>query len=550
MIKEAYAAESYGPLSSGTHRSTDGYKQACALQPDSALSYNNLGVVSIGVASPRETALYYARALQLAPDLAVAHYGFAIALTALGLVPANRHHYLTAIALSPNLGVAYNNLALELNADQELPLTPALLKHAIRSDPGNPDYWVNLGAALEMLDQSSDALKVLTEGIARFPCKASFYNNLGVSLSALAENMGPARTAHQRAITLDPAYISAYRNLLNLDKPADGQKILDTLLGHAEQENALSAGEQVELHFALGTLYDQRKEHRQAFHHWSRGNGLLRERSCYDEAATLGYFERMKALFSPSFLQSYSLAGDTSSLPVFIVGMPRSGSTLVEQILSAHPAIHGAGELRHVSSLLAKYDLSAPHLEPRQVTAAALDGFADEYLTVLRAKAPEACCVVDKMLNNFQFLGLLHLAFPNARFIHVLRSPIDSCMSNYSRRLGHNHPYVHDLGQLGRYYKAYRGLMEHWRGILPMKNLIEIRYEDVVEDLEGQARHLIEFLGLPWDARCLEFYNNQRSVQTASQFQVRKPLYRDGVGRWKPYIPYLGPLIESVGTIT
>jgi hypothetical protein len=231
--------------------------------------------------------------------------------------------------------------------------------------------------------------------------------------------------------------------------------------------------------------------------------------------------------------------------------MPRSGTTLVEQILASHPQVHGAGELTALETIL--IDQLGARLSPidrarrlADLSAGDLAAMGGAYISRIRALAPGALRVTDKMPANFRFAGLIRLMLPNARIIHCRRDPVDTCLSCYARKFSRGQPYAYDLRELGLYYRAYDALMAHWRRLLPMDRLIEVRYEQVVGDLEGEARRMIAFLDLAWDDACLTFHRTRRPVRTASVNQVRQPLYRTSVARWRPYEKHLGPLLDAL----
>jgi hypothetical protein len=246
-------------------------------------------------------------------------------------------------------------------------------------------------------------------------------------------------------------------------------------------------------------------------------------------------------------------AGHASALPVFIVGMPRSGTTLIEQILASHPQVFGAGELPDLGDAAARLSepgdangafpeivASLPDEVLRQVGA--------RYADAAGARAPMAERVTDKMPLNFYFVGLIHLALPNARIIHASRDPLDTCLSCFATLFTGDHRVAYELSELGRYYKAYEGLMEHWRRVLPDGVMLEVRYEDVVADVGREARRIVAHCGLSWDDTCLRFHGSPRPVRTASAAQVRRPIYDSSVGRWRAYDKLLLPLIEALGT--
>jgi hypothetical protein len=251
--------------------------------------------------------------------------------------------------------------------------------------------------------------------------------------------------------------------------------------------------------------------------------------------------------------------GDASQIPIFVLGMPRSGTTLIEQIIASHPMVHGGGELqalneivlggREVTDNVIPFPESVPALDP-----SAVQQIGARYVDVLRRLAVKAGRnaerVTDKMPSNYYFVGLIHLALPNAKIVHAVRDPVDTCISCFSKLFSAEQNHTYDLGELGRYYRRYQRLMEHWRHVLPPGRMLEVRYEEVVADLEGQVRRIISHCGLPWDDRCLSFHKTERPVRTASATQVRQPIYKSAVGRWRVYEEQLGPLLDALGIVT
>jgi Sulfotransferase family len=272
----------------------------------------------------------------------------------------------------------------------------------------------------------------------------------------------------------------------------------------------------------------------------------------YDEKAAVGFFDRIEAVFTPALTRDKKGLGESSSRPIFVIGMPRSGTTLVEQILASHPAVHGAGELSALDTVVqsVRGPGNTPTAFPEFVTAAdgpALRRIGLSYLAELQRIAPDGERVTDKMPSNYYYAGLIHLALPNAKIIHCVRDPVDTCVSCYSKLFSGAQIHTYDLAELGRYYRRYERLMAHWRRVLPKGRILDVRYEDVVADLEGQARRILAYCALPWDDRCLAFHRTERPVRTASATQVRRPIYNTAVGRWRAYADDLGPLLAALG---
>jgi hypothetical protein len=317
----------------------------------------------------------------------------------------------------------------------------------------------------------------------------------------------------------------------------------------------LSDEDRICLHFALGKAFADLEQNEASFRHFLEGNALKRRTSGYDEAATLSFFERIAAVFTRELMQRMRGGGDPSRVPVFVVGMPRSGTTLIEQILASHSKVFGAGEREEFGE--AAFSLGQANGTTARFPEVVSTLSADElrqlgarYLDLVGAATGPAERIVDKLPLNFTFVGLIHLALPNARIIWARRDPIDTCVSCFSTLFGGNQPHTYDLGELGRYHRAHEALMHHWRGVLPHGIMLEVRYEDVVEDLEGQARRMLKHCGLEWEDACLEYHRTQRSVRTASVAQVRQPIYRRSVGRWRAYQHLLQPLLQALDGAT
>ena len=382
------------------------------------------------------------------------------------------------------------------------------------------------------------------------PDYAEVHSNLGNALQHQGK-LAEAQRAFKRAIGLAPSSGRYYRLLLNMRPVVPGDRYLAAMEKLAQNMPSLPLRDQMELHFALGKAYADLEQHEQSFRHLLEGSALKRRELVYDEPATLGFFARIRGVFSVDLMHGKRGHGDTSTVPIFIIGMPRSGTTLIEQILASHPRVYGGGELdefqKAVASLSAQNHASLPFPEiVSHLSGEKFHQLGTGYLSAMNAAASGAMRITNKMPENFHFVGLIHLSLPNARIIHVSRDPADTCLSCFSILFANGLPYSYDLGELGRYYRAYDTLMEHWRHVLPAGTMLEVRYEDVVADVEGQARRIVAYCGLEWDNACLAFYQTQRPVRTASATQVRQPIYRTSVGRWWPYKDLLQPLIREL----
>jgi hypothetical protein len=329
---------------------------------------------------------------------------------------------------------------------------------------------------------------------------------------------------------------------------------MEVLAANAE---SLSRNERMQLDFGLGKAYADVRDYPRSFAHLLAGNARKRAVTAYDEAATFALFDRIEEVFTPALIAAKAGAGEPAAAPIFVMGMPRSGTTLVEQIIASHPVVHGAGELHAFNDAVNELSAADGGTMPFPDGVPALDGgdlrqIGARYVAALRALAArdETASrerITDKMPSNYYFAGLIHLALPNATIIHCMRDPVDTCVSCFSKLFSGEQNHTYDLAELGRYYRRYQQLMAHWSRALPAGRILDVRYEDVVADLDGQARRIIAHCGLPWDDACLSFHKTERPVRTASVTQVRQPIYSSAIGRWRVYEAQLGPLLDALG---
>jgi tetratricopeptide (TPR) repeat protein len=359
-----------------------------------------------------------------------------------------------------------------------------------------------------------------------------------------------ALAACRKALALRPGYAGALAIVASLKRfrsPDDADlATLETLI---ESGEGLSDAERGLLLFALGKAYEDLGDSDRAFAYLQEANDLKRATLAYDVERDVDYLERVASSFDGDLVGRLAGAGSRSDLPILIVGMPRSGTSLVEQILASHPAVHGGGErpdLREIATVVSV--LGSGEGFPEGIASVARDDLArlgEGYAHRLQRLAAAAARVTDKGLLNFSFLGFAQLILPRARVIHCVREPLDTCVSCFALNL-EDLAFTYDFSDLGRYHRAYAKLMEHWRSVLPKGAILEVRYEDLVDDLEGEARRLFDYCDLPWNDSCLRFHSTKRVVRTASAAQVRKPLYNSSVGRWRKYEQHLGPLKEAL----
>ena len=453
------------------------------------------------------------------------------------------------LQLKPGVPQLHNNRGLALAALDRLEEAIAAYRRAADIKADDPEVLCNWAIALAQLGHWDEAEAKLRRASAKHPGFAAAYNNLGLILRDRGR-VGEAKSALEEAIRLSPGNAAYYDNLAGLGSFAGCDRYVATLEAWAQNPAALTATNRMHAHFALAKVYERFGSPAKAFAQLLAANALKRAQIAYDEAATLRRMERTRELFTRKFITDRQGCGEQSRVPIFIVGMPRSGTTLIEQILASHPDVFGAGELSLFEQAVgtvggASTPLSFPDLLSG-LAAAQLGDLGALYLQKLSTRVPRAARVTDKMPANFLFAGLIHLALPNATIIHAVRDPADTCVSCFSVHFTRGQLHTYDLGELGRYFRHYRMLMAHWSHVLPPGRIIEVQYEELVADVEGVARRLVDRCGLSWHPRCLDFHCNDRPVRTASALQVRQPVYGSAVGRWRRYQRFLGPLLAEL----
>jgi tetratricopeptide (TPR) repeat protein len=423
---------------------------------------------------------------------------------------------------------------------------------ALKEKPELPEALTLLGQVLHETDRYDEAIDVLDRALKKAPDSPEALNFYGVALKSVGR-LDEAREYILKALKLNDAMYGAYANLNDLVDFSEGvgEQLFNRMEAIFESAKNPQADPFLALHFAYAKALDDRGQHEKALEHYVIGGKMKRAQLDYKESETHGFFESIKAAFPKEAFENRQFQGLDDDRPVFIVGMPRSGSTLVEQILSSHPDVYGAGEVKYLARALGQLRDRFPSLPKypdmmAKITPAQLDITAKNYQRALAQGAGEAKKITDKLLTNYFFLGLINLLFPNAKIIHTRRDPVDTCLSGFTKLFKDDMPHSYDLGELGRYYGKYRELIEHWETVLPNGFMTTVVYEDVVADTEKEAKRLIKFLGLPWDAKCVDFHKSDRPVKTASVAQVRKPIYNTSVKRWKKYGGGLQPLVDAI----
>ena len=497
------------------------YQETIRLKPDDALAHNNLGNTLMEQGRLAEAVTQYQEAIRLKPDYALAHNNLGNVLMEQSRLAEAVVQYQEALRLKPDLAGARNNLGEVYRAQGQVAEAVAQYQEALRLKPDYAEAHNHLGAAYRALGDFDTAIAHLQESLRLNP-------NLGQAYYSLGQL---AASGRYRFSNDD---IHAIRNLL--------------------AERRLPSQEQCLLHFTLADNLDQRDCCDEAFEHYRQGNDLRRQYlqqrgQAFDPGRAVNLVEQLVAAFDSAYFIRVQSFGLDTELPVFIVGVPRSGTTLVEQILCSHPHVFGAGELLDIPQIVDELPEKIQRSQPYPVCMAGIDHpvvqtMAERYVGHLAQLGGTASRVIDKLPDNYRHLGFISTMFPKARLIHCRRDPLDTCLSCYCQHFRYLN-FTNSLEDIALTYQLYRKTMAHWHAVLP-KPIFEVQYEGLVENQEAVSRKMIAFCGLAWDDRCLAFHKTRRAVQTASSVQVRQPLYRTSIGRWKRYQAHLGPLIEAL----
>jgi tetratricopeptide (TPR) repeat protein len=363
--------------------------------------------------------------------------------------------------------------------------------------------------------------------------------------------MDEAETAFLRAHEIDPDVLAPRLSLAHCRKTREDDENLKALETRAQDMEQMSPMLRTPLHFALGKCYEDLKRYDEAMEHFIKGCQLRRKRIDYNAENQAALADNIRRIFTAERVAGLIGKGASSNVPILVLGMPRSGTTLTETIIASHPLVYGAGELPDLLQIGMSpigednpgYPLNCELLSPD-----VLVHMGETYVARVRTRSPGARFITDKMPANYQMLGLARLMLPNAKIVHVKRNPVDTCVSNFTKQFRRqSQPHSYDLTELGRYYRNYLDIMAHWRSVLPKDSFYEVQYEQLVANQEEETRKLIAYCGLEWDESCMTPHKTERRVKTASITQVRQPVYTSSVERWRCYEKYLGPLLDALG---
>ncbi len=522
------------------------FDAAIALDPKFAEAHGNRANVLAAAGLADEALAGFERALALDPKAAADWINYGALLQEFGRYAEALGCYDKALVLVPGDISTLTNRANALARLARFAEAEAGYDEVIKRAPRTTLAYTQKALALKARGRLADAAACLDEALAMAPDDMAALKSKARLLYVLGR-LDEAAALFEKTIALNPDDTRNYFELSEIKRFAPGDRLLAAMEKLLPATASRSEPEQINLHFALAKAYRDCGDHDRAFQHLAQGNALKRRHIVYDENTVIAGMDNIRAVFTPELMRGKSGHGLPTDRPVFIIGMPRSGTTLIEQILASHPRVHGAGERQDFETAIASATGRTDYPElAAALTGAHLDLLGATYLASMTAAAA-ADRFTDKLPGNFKFAGLIHLALPKARIIHVQRNPVDTCFSCFSTLFGAEQDFAYELGELGRYYRAYERLMDHWRQVLPQNVMLDVQYEDVVADIETQARRLVAHCGLEWDDACLAFHASERPVYTASAAQVRQPLYGGAVERWRPYERQLQPLLEALG---
>ncbi len=554
------------------------YQQYLTIRPKDAEVHFTLGLVIQELERTEHAIEHYKRSISITANNAAVHRQLGDAYTKLQRLEGAIEPYQAALALQADDVVTIINLGNVFHGLHRYTQSILLYQQALAMQPDNVLVHRHLGASLQRMGQTKKALKCFEQALGLRPDYidariklAEVLRELGRAEEALVQveqviDLKPDETqAHvilalilrelgqkeraierfERLLNTQPGCGHLYYQISMLEPKQELIPIVEALISDPQLPN----GDAICCHFALGNIFRGSKSFDQAFSHFLKANALYRKTFLYDAKENTLLIDRLIKVYSKRFFQRKRQFGSTSLLPVFILGMPRSGTTLVEQIISSHALVHGAGELQAIPAIALAINQQLDYANPYPECMSLFDKkmaeeYSARYLQELALHCPTAKHITDKLPGNYFKIGLIKTLFPYARIIHCQRNPLDSCVSIFFHFF-RDWKWSFELTEVGQYYLDYQRLMAHWQNLFPGE-IFTVQYEDLVMDQETNSKQLIDYLGLEWDVKCLDFHNNERDVRTASNVQVRQPMYKNSMNRWKPYEKQLQPLIEML----
>lgn len=527
-------------------------ERALALEPGNHQYRSNLAGVLNQLGRSGDAERLYREALALRPDHLDSHINLGLLYAAQGDHPQALAEFAAALDLDPKNYTAWFGRAGSLEQLARPKEALAAYRNAALAAAQDPERLQTLAVALREAGELEEARLCQTQALALAPDSPQVENGLG-NVLAMGGDLAGAERHYRRALALKADYPGAFHNLVDVARLTPADPLWPPLMSLVESIETLPPATAVPLHFTLGRVWETAGDYPRAFRHFLEGNRLKRSGINYVESSQARFFADFIAGFGE--LAKHAPADSADARPVFIVGMPRSGTSLVEQILASHPAVHGAGETHALRNSL-REELppdNSDYALPGRLAGLDVAGFrrvAARYSRYMDEIAPGAQRITNKLPGNMVFVGLIRLLYPRAHIIHCVRDPLDTCLSCFCKLFATGHPFSYDLRELGRFHRLHQGLMAGWDRLLPADAVLALSYEELVTDLEAGARRLVAHCGLPWDEACLSFHTTARPVRTASLAQVRQPIYSSSVGRWRRYEKELAPLMEALSGAT
>ncbi|TPL54181.1 tetratricopeptide repeat-containing sulfotransferase family protein [Mesorhizobium sp. B2-4-6] len=524
------------------------YRQVLGQQPNHAAALHFLGLLLHQTGRSEEGLDLIERSVTLQPENADFLNNMGTVMRDLGRIAAAIDFFRGAVDIRPDQLAARDNLGSSLTQLGQFDAAEEIYRGTIGRNPFHVRARVGLAETLQEAGRLDEAIKLFREALSIRPKDAELLYGLGVAMMEKGK-LDEATDLARRALAIAPNMAKAWLLLTQVKRQTERDKELSGMEAeHAKAPQGSLA--RMQLSFGLGKVNDDLKDYGRAFDYFAEGNAIRRKAIDYDPARTRGEFEAMKAAFDTAFFEKHKPSGISDDTPIFVVGMPRSGTTLVEQIIASHSQVFGAGELNILKTAVGKqFPMSMPGGFPAGIADMPDKVFAEAgqaYLDMLHTRYPGYRHVTDKMPGNFLLVGFLHMMLPKAKIVHCARDAAATCLSIFKVHFrGDGHRYGYDLGELADFHNLYTDIMAHWRKVLPGV-VHDVRYEDFVADQEGQTRALMAHLGLPWDDKVLSFHETDRPVRTASAAQVRQPMYQGSVDLWKRYGDRLKPLLDKL----
>lgn len=522
---------------------------------------NSLGILEAEAGKHDLSERWFGKAAAAEPSRPSFHNNRGLALLQLERNKEAADCFKGALSADASFVPAQVNLGRALNALKEFKEATIHLNQAIAAAPDFVDAHQELATAKGEAGDLDGAVNAIDAALALSPNNVRFLTQKA-GLFVTFGKLDQSEIVHRDVLKLQPDSIHAYNGIARVKKFEaydDDMKNMERLykaipdvdynkILQGEKDDAKREDPKMNLAMSLAKAFEAIKDFDRAFHYYKEGNRLKRKKYYYDQAADFGELDLRKELFTPSLVSKFKGSGDPDKTPIFIVGMPRSGTTLIEQVFHAHKDVFGAGELGIMGELVREQFQGMRSFEKKlskgKITEQTFKDMGAAYIEKVREINTDSPYITDKMPHNFLQVGFIKLALPNAKIIHSYRNPIDNAFAIFKQIFGNDgHQYGYDLVELGQYQNKYRELMAHWDEIFP-GDIFECRYENMVADLEGQTRKVLDFCGLDWDPNTLNFHKAERAIRTASVTQVRQPIYKDSVEKWRKYETQLQPLIR------